>query len=396
MPKSKYSHFTLELRKLLSRLLDENKSFRTIAKIIGCAVSSITNEILKHRIYVQKNFGDSFRICNSDRLTKAPYVCNGCSNYRYCRKSKYIYDPIKAHEDYLKTLSESRSGIRASKEGIDYLDNLVSPLITDQGQTIDHILLSNDVGVSRSTLYRYIDKGILTVKNIDLKRRVRYTTNRKNKAKKHSDRPQRAILKERKYLDFLSYISKRPKANIVEMDTVIGKKDEDPCILTLILRKSNFMLGFLLDKKEAEQVVKIFDYIEKTIGTGRFMTIFNVILTDNGSEFAYTNKLEANDRKAPRCHIFYCDPRASEQKGKCEKNHEYIRYYLPKGTSFVSLTQKDVTLMMSHINSIRRKELNGKSPFELLSSSELNNMKKLGYQHIDPKDVIVDSKLFKK
>lgn len=397
MPKSKFAHFTLELRKLLSRLLDENKSFRTIAKIIGCAVSSITNEILRHRIYLEKRFGDGIQKCNSQRLIKAPYVCNGCENYRYCRKSKYIYDPLKAHEQYLKTLKESRSGIKASKEGLAYLDNLVSPLVKNNGQTIDHILLSNDVGVSRSTLYRYIDLGLLTIKNIDLKRRVRYTTNRKNKAKSSdNNKVEKAILKGRKYLDFLAFISKRPKANIVEMDTVIGKRDEDPCILTLILRKSNFMLGFLLSKKEAIEVVKVFDRIEKIIGKGRFMTLFNVVLTDNGAEFAYTDRLEANDRKVSRCHIFYCDPRASQQKGKCEKNHEYIRYYLSKGTSFTSLTQDDVTLMMSHINSTRRKELDGKSPFELLSESQLNDMKKLGYKFINPNDVILNSKLFKK
>ena len=37
-----------------------------------------------------------------------------------------------------------------------------------------------------------------------------------------------------------------------------------------------------------------------------------------------------------RTRIYYCDPNRSDQKGALEKNHEYIRYVLPKGTSFES------------------------------------------------------------
>lgn len=48
-----------------------------------------------------------------------------------------------------------------------------------------------------------------------------------------------------------------------------------------------------------------------------------------------------------------------------EKNHEYIRYVLPKGRSFDYLTQEKTTLLMNQINSISRKSLNDKTPFEL-------------------------------
>ncbi len=66
-----------------------------------------------------------------------------------------------------------------------------------------------------------------------------------------------------------------------------------------------------------------------------------------------------------RTHVFYCDPMASHQKGRIEKNHEYIRYVLPKGKSFEPLTQEKVTLMMNHINSTARASLNGNTPFQL-------------------------------
>ena len=395
MPKSKYAHFTLESRTLLFRLLNENRSFRSIASIIGCSVSSITNEILKHRIYRDLSWKDSSRDCRSTRLVKAPYVCNGCENFKGCRRSKYLYDPAKAHEEYMKTLKESRSGIRSSAEGIAYIDELITPLIKEKGQTVDHILLSNELGISRSTLYRYIDDGLLSIRNIDLKRRVRYS-NKRSKSSKQENRTERASLRSRKYLDFLAYTKANPKASITEMDTVIGKRDESFAILTLILRKSNFMMGFFLEHKSSSEVVKTFDLIEKTIGKKTFRKIFEVVLTDNGSEFAATERMEDLKDEDRRCRIFYCDPRASQQKGKCEKNHEYIRYYIPKGSSFGFLDQDKVTQMFSNINSIRRKELDGKCPFELLSATELKAMKKLGYVFIPPKDVEITSKLFSK
>lgn len=391
MPKSRFAHFSYEDRQKLNSLLNDNLSFRKMSLVLGCSPSSITNEIKGHRIYKDYSFGTSKRKCFSERLIKAPFVCNGCNNLGNCKKSKYFYDPLIAHKEYKDKLSASRSKIHSSSEGIAYINELVSPLVLDNGQTIDHILLSNDVGISRSTLYRYIDAGLLDVKNVDLKRRVRYLV--KNKKKEVRIKTNK---KGRKYLDFLAYITINKIKNIAEMDTVIGKREESKCILTMLLRKSNFMLGFMLPKKEAIEVVKVFDYLEKKLGKARFKTLFNVILTDNGTEFDYVDLLERNDLKVPRCKLFYCDSRASEQKGKLEKNHEYIRYFYPKGTSFLDLDQDKLNLMFSHINSVRRKELNNRSPFELLSRAELLDMKKLGYQHISPKDVMLTAKLFKK
>lgn len=56
---------------------------------------------------------------------------------------------------------------------------------------------------------------------------------------------------------------------------------------------------------------------------------------------------------------------ASWQKAALEKNHEFIRYVLPKGSPFDNLTQWDVTKLANHINSTARASLNGQSPFKL-------------------------------
>ena len=88
---------------------------------------------------------------------------------------------------------------------------------------------------------------------------------------------------------------------------------------------------------------------------------------------------------------------ASYQKPHVEKNHEYIRYIIPKGKSFDNRTQEDITLMMNHINSTARASLNGNTPFKLaqmiLDSSLLD---KLSLKHIEAYDIHLKPALLKK
>ena len=89
--------------------------------------------------------------------------------------------------------------------------------------------------------------------------------------------------------------------------------------------------------------------------------------TDRGSEFTNSLAIEFNKGNGRRTHIFYCDPQRSDQKGGCEVTHEMIHRVLPKKTSFDNLTQDDINLMMSHINSYNRKKLNNQSAHQLFS-----------------------------
>lgn len=66
-----------------------------------------------------------------------------------------------------------------------------------------------------------------------------------------------------------------------------------------------------------------------------------------------------------RTRVFYCDPLASWQKAKQEKNHEFIRKVITKGKTLMNNTQEDMTLLVNHINSTARASLNGRNPYEL-------------------------------
>ena len=127
------------------------------------------------------------------------------------------------------------------------------------------------------------------------------------------------------------------------------------------------MPAFIRDANTARSVKDIFNSLYENLGHEKFVELFPVILTDRGSEFTDPMAIEFNEDGERRTRIFYCDPQRSDQKGGCEVTHEMIRRVLPKGTSFNHLSQEDVSLMMSHINSYKRKKLNNRSAHQLFS-----------------------------
>ena len=148
-----------------------------------------------------------------------------------------------------------------------------------------------------------------------------------------------------------------------EMDTVIGRVG-GKVLLTLLFKSCDFMLAFLRDRNTSQSVIDIFNLLGSRLGADCFKKLFPVILTDNGSEFSNPKALEFDLLGSQRTKLFYCDPYASYQKPNVELNHEFIRKILPKGTTFDNLTQTDIDLMMSHVNSYSRGKLGDKSPFD--------------------------------
>ena len=186
---------------------------------------------------------------------------------------------------------------------------------------------------SHQTLYNYLHKGYLDIGCIDLPRQVRY----KQRTKKQETKIRNTKIRDgRTYQDFLKYkgdffIENAIDASIVQMDTVEGIKGEDEsCLLTLLFVQSNFLLAFKMKHKTVSCVRNIFNHIKDRIGYDLFSDLFQIILTDNGSEFFDPDYIEFNGIY-PHTRLFYCDPRKSQQKGSLEVTHEYIRRFVPKG-----------------------------------------------------------------
>ena len=409
-------HLTYEERQFIEIGLNNGRTFTEIAEDINKSRTTISREILKHRFKkIPSRFNNSQNLCKNRAnckkfdctrkmkcyeedicpiLAGAPYVCNGCELKVKCRKIKYYYYPKFANDEYKENLRESREGISLTKEEVYELDKLITPLIKDKKQSIGHVYANHpdELYFSRMTMYNYVDLGVFSFRNIDLPRKVKYKKRKENE--KQRIRRETAIRKGRTYEDFKEYIGKHSESSVVEMDTVEGVKG-GKVFLTLLFRESKFMLVYLMKNKTMECVEQKFKEIKEILGKELYSKIFEVVLTDNGSEFFNPLSIEKYDDEIVS-HVFYCDPGASWQKGAIEKNHEYIRYVLPKGSSFDELVQDDVNLLMSNINSTSRDVLNGKTPYKAVQLKlKKRLLKKLGVIGIRPDDVCLSSNLLK-
>ena len=335
-----------------------------------------------------------YRPQQCERLNKAPYVCNGCGKRVNCRMDKKLYSSKYADDCYRELLSSSREGINQTPESIQRMNDILTPLV-QKGQSIAHIYATHadDMKCSRRTVYEYIDAGVFDVRNIDLRRKVKY---RKRKKPTDTSAKDRSYRKDHNYEDFRKRTEKNPEASIVEIDCVEGSKTSRKVLLTMTFRRTHLVLIFLLASQTQEEVLRVFNLLEERLGTILFRRLFEIILTDGGTEFANREGLERSSGKGTRTTVYYCDPYSFWQKGCCEKNHEYIRYVRKKGSSFDDLEQSDVDLLANHINSTKRDSLNGHSPFEL--SQMLLDEKLLtvmNYRAVAPDDVMLTPELLK-
>lgn len=421
-------HLTLDERNIIEQELAKNTSFKEIANLLSKDPTTISKEVKKHRIRkegqaIHVNFNHcakryhchrknlcnprctkECRHCNNCndvcydfvegtcfRLTHAPYVCNGCTEKFGCKLTKYYYRALPSFNRYRQVLSESRQGINMTELELANLDKIVSPLVK-KGQSISHIYKTHDISCTRATLYRYLSNNCFSVGPIDLPRKVRM-----KKRKQKKGEPKNTLARtNRTYEDFQKYIELHPDLPIVEMDTVEGTKG-GRVLLTLLFRSSKLMLAYIMHEKTQAEVLRTFNMIEKDLGNELFEKTFPIILTDNGTEFGNPLSLEFNPEGLGRTRIFYCNPRASYQKGMIEKNHEFIRYVLPKGTSFDNLLQTDINLMINHINSLGRESLNWSSPYDVakvLMGKE--TLKKLNLVKIPTDEIQLNKHLLKK
>ena len=125
-------------------------------------------------------------------------------------------------------------------------------------------------------MYNYIDQNKLSIRNIDLPRRVRYPKGKTKRVPKDT-----SIRVGRTYEDFENYLKDNPDTSVVEMDTVEGKKG-GKVLLTFLFRNSKLMLAFILKDKTSNSVFSVFNWIESILGNTLFEKTFPVILTDNG------------------------------------------------------------------------------------------------------------------
>ena len=391
-------HLTLENRIYIENELNKGTSFRDIAKFLCKDPTTISKEVKAHRLsdwyhkgtfYNAKNFCihryhckktnacgkivlcgvkcTSCPTCNQNcrdfekercsRLDKAPYVCNGCpKKINHCTIAhKYTYNARFSDRKYREKLSDSRAGINLTRQELRKKDRIISPLI-EQGQSPYQIVTNHpELNLSVRTVYSYLDQGLFTARNVDLKRKVKFKPRKCHKTQITN----RTVFIHRTYQDFQAL----QLPFFAEMDTVHSSRESKKTLLTFFFTKEKLFLAFLMNRCTEGAVRLVFVRLEKRMGTHGFFSVFKYLLTDRGSEFGDPDALETGINGIHRTSIYYCDPMRSGQKGGLEQAHTMLRMVLPKGTSFEFLTQWDVNLITSHINSTPRESLGGRTPY---------------------------------
>lgn len=415
------AHLTESHRIKIEHYLNENYSYRKIAELLNVNVSTISREVKRnirtysisnHMVIVECIHKDNcerlkgsskskmcsincpdyeLRKCDRFSTKNAKPVCNSCPNNAKCKLARKKYIANVANNKYeLRIIL--RPKIRITQEQFDFINKLFSEKMT-KGQSISVIYQNHkdEIMISENTVRNYLKRGLLKSNQLDMIR-PRFTANKsvKRRVIKNVD-----LLNGRTYEDYINY-TKEKDIFIVQLDTVVGKLVDNKKILTIHWPSFHFQIGILLEKLSPSFVNNALMELKNKLGLETYKILFQVILTDNGIEFSLLDEIENDENGELITKVFFCDPYKSSQKGSCERNHEFIRYVLPKGVSFDNLNQKDVDLIFSHINSTPRNSLGFKTPFELFKTAfGIEVLRILNINEINKDDVHLKPKLIK-
>lgn len=319
-----YTHFTLNERKYLQKLLSEGYSMRKIASILERSPSTISREIARNR-----------------------------ARYHPHRKpdNKYWYNHWRAENLYIERRRRiHRQALQPDTEAwnfvVEGLNKYWSP------ETICgrwHLLHPDCKPLHFSTIYRYLAKGLFP--KISRKTHLR----RKGKRKYPRASCYNTIQPDRLIPQWPEEIKNRSRIGDWEGDTVYGGIGKG-LLVTQVDRKSRYLKASLLEKRDAELTKKVI--IEMLSD----MPVKSISL-DNGSEFSEFRELE----KALNTEVYFAEPHKPWQRGTNENTNDILRFFFPKGCDFHSIEQETVDAVVELINNRPRKCLGWLSPAEIFS-----------------------------
>lgn len=422
---NRFSHLTLEERRIILTGITNGSTKTAIAQTIGKDKSTVGKEIKLHRTLTHKckmplecsNYRKCVfnRQCTTDcpeyipfhcsRRDRTPGACNGCSNWSRCRFDKYQYCPEDAQMDYRTTLVDSREGVNLTVQEARQMADIIGPLLK-QGLSPYQIITGHpELGISEKTLYNYIENGVFCeiagINAMDLRRQVSRKLSRK-KSKVYKKRADRKYLHGRTYKEYKDYLSDHPDVFVTQMDTVYNDEANGPFIQTFKFVNAGVLFALYQETKTALDMKNGVDTLESILGTELFRKYVHVLLTDRGPEFSAAEGMETGSDGTRRTRVYYCDPMQSGQKGSLENKHIELRYILPKETDLRALgltDQNALNLALSHVDSAPVEKFGGRSPLDLadfMYHDLYEKLEEFGIHKIEKDRVILKPYLLKK
>lgn len=368
-----YARLTRHERNAIERGLDRGEGARAIARGLGRAPSTVANEVARHRfvtspksMYGEPAPGDLAGAC--ERLQSWPRCCNGCRRrraYGCSLRPRVFYSARMAQAAADAELSGARRGIDETEASTAAKLATIRSCLARGLSPQQIAALHPELGLSASTIYRWVDAGYADMTNLDLRRKVGYKKRARDaprRATHHSARRSRAEFER---------LPEDVRASAWEMDTVEGCGADSARLLTLYHRPTSFQLAIPVADGTCASALAGLGLVRGALGEDGMRRVFRLVATDNGSEFSDEAAIAALlGERAGETRLYYCDPARADQKGGCEKNHVEIRKLLPKGRGirFDRLTRADAALVMSQVNSEPRGKLGFASPSAVLAA----------------------------
>ena len=328
----KGQHLTSEERHIIEvRINKDKKTIYEIAKELGRPYNTVKNEIARGTVQLYNGKVSRYK-------ADAGYSVY-LEHRQECRR-KYRCLEISAFLQYVI------AHFREDKWSLDVC----------AGRAIADGTFQREKTVCTKTLYRYVDLGLLPIKNIDLPEKLRRNTkqhevreNKKNLGRSIEERPETVDLRE----EFGHW----------EIDSVLGKKNEnEPAVVALTERKIRSSIWLKVKDHSAEAVDEALDQLFETFGD-KYREVFKTITSDNGSEFANLSRLEDKGIE-----IYFTHPYTSCEKGTVECHNRMLRRFIPKGKSIDDYTADEIMIFADIINGLPRKLLDYHTPEELFDA----------------------------
>ena len=362
MGNRQYQQLEIDDRMIIQACLHDHQSLLEISRRIGVSKSTIFRE-LKRNAKIKKGHPIPCR------TLRAYIVCNVCNKRAFCTRQKLYYDFNHAQSLTHNRLHINRSFVKLAADELTYVDTVVTTGVK-LGQSLHHIYIG-DARLKKicceRTIRRLVYRGNLSIRPHELRRYVRYKREYQTTPATLHLRDIRALI-GRTHKDYLRYVKQHKRLNIVQYDSLIGQARDEQALLTITFPAYNFQFGILVKKGVSTSTNQVLSSLFHRLGPDLVKRVFPVNLCDNGIEFASFHKLEADEHGELIVKTFYTNPYRATDKAPAERNHELVRYCLPKRHSLDGLTQDVVDDMFSHINSYVRASKGDKTPYDLVKA----------------------------
>ena len=317
----------LSEREEISRGICAGDSFRTIAKRLNRAVSTVSQEVARH---------------------------GGQQRYRATEADWTAWESARRPKACLLARNRDLQRIVAVKLKDDWSPQQIAGWLTDQYPG------NPEMWVSHETIYRSLfvqARGALKkelIGHLRSKRRIRRSVHSTDRGIGRGAIADAVSIRHRP-----AEAEDRAVPGHWEGDLIEGSRGT--YIATLVERRSRFVVLVKLSEKRTEAVV---DALIKAVR--KLPTVLRKSLTwDRGMELADHAKFTV----ATDVQVYFCDPYSPWQRGSNENTNGLLRQYYPKGKDLSAVSQAQLDAVARKLNTRPRETLQWKTPAHVLNTS---------------------------